>query len=123
MERRRVAHPSGVEFEDVVEGAGRAARKGRTITVDYTAWLEDGTRFDASLDRGQPVTFVLGQAPLMGWDLGIPGMREGGERKLFVPSEEAYGEAGLPGLVPPDTPLVFLIELIEVAIEDDGDDR
>ncbi|MDP6539033.1 MAG: FKBP-type peptidyl-prolyl cis-trans isomerase [Planctomycetota bacterium] len=115
VQRRRVAHPSGVEFEDVVEGVGNAARKGRTVTVDYTAWLDDGTRFDSSLDRGRPVTFVLGEAPVAGWNLGIPGMREGGERRLFVPSEEAYGPGGLPGLVPPDTALVFSIALIEVS--------
>ena len=123
VDRRRVAHPSGVEFEDVVEGVGRAARKGRGVTVNYTAWLGDGTRFDSSLDRGRPLTFILGAAPLSGWDLGIPGMREGGERRLFVPSERAYGEAGLPGLVPPGTPLEFLIELLEVTLEPDERDR
>jgi peptidylprolyl isomerase len=123
IDRQRVTHPSGVEFEDIIKGMGRAARKGRSVTLEYTAWLEDGTRFDSSLDRGRPLTFILGAAPLSGWDIGIPGMREGGERRLFVPSERAYGEAGLPGLVPPGTPLEFLIELLEVTLEPDERDR
>jgi len=116
VEHPRVQHPSGVEYEDVVLGVGRAARRGREITVDYLAHLEDGLRFDSSLDRGVPLSFVLGQAPLSGWDKGIPGMREGGRRRLYVPPELAYGRQGVPGLVPPDAALIFDIDLLDVVV-------
>jgi len=116
VDHPHIEHPSGVEYEDLVLGVGRTARRGREITVDYVAYLEDGARFDSSFDRGVPLTFVLGEAPLAGWDKGIPGMREGGRRRLFLPPRLAYGRGGVPGLVPPDAALVFDIDLLDVAV-------
>ena len=118
VERERVELASGVEYEDVVEGVGRPATAEDEVTIDYTGWLADGTRFDSSLDRGIPITFQIDQAPLSGWREGIPGMKAGGKRRLMLPPEAAYGHYGVPGLVPPDTALVFLLELWAIAGED-----
>lgn len=118
VEHERVEFASGVEFEDVVTGIGRPVTAEDEVTLDYTGWLADGTRFDASLDRGMPVSLVVGEAPILGWREGIPGMKAGGKRRLLVPSEQAYGAYGVPGLVPPDTALIFLIELWAIAGED-----
>lgn len=118
VEREKVEFDSGVEYVDVVEGLGRPATAEDEVTIDYTGWLADGTRFDSSLDRGVPITFRVDQAPLAGWREGIPGMKAGGKRRLLLPPEAAYGHYGVPGLVPPDTALVFLLELWAIAGED-----
>lgn len=115
VEHPRVELASGLAYEDVLTGVGEEASRGSTVTLDYTGWFEDGSEFDSSHDRGTPSTFLVGEAPLAGWDEGLIGMRSGGQRKLFLPPALAYGEEGVPGLVPPNAPLVFLIELIEVA--------
>lgn len=120
VEHPRVELPSGLAYEEVLPGLGPEAVLGSEVTLDYTAWLasaaeaEDGQPFDSSHDRGVPVSFVLGTAPLLAWDQGLLGMLAGGKRKLFVPPELAYGPEGVPGLVPPNSSLVFLIELNEV---------
>lgn len=111
VERPRVELEGGVEFEDVVVGVGRPAELSDEVTLDYSGWLEDGTPFDSSVQRGVPITFVLAEAPLAGWRDAIPGMRAGGKRRLLLPPGRAYGALGVPGLVPPDSALVFLIEL------------
>ena len=116
VDHPHVEHPSGVEFEDVVLGIGKAARRGREVTLDYVAFLENGERIDSTYDRGVPVTFVMGQAPIKGWDRGIPGMRAGGKRRLYLPPHLAYGSEGIPGLIPPHTSLTFEIELITVTL-------
>ncbi len=118
VEHERVELASGVEYEDVVEGVGRPSTAEDEVTIDYTGWLADGTRFDSSLDRGLPISFRIDQAPLLGWREGIPGMKAGGKRRLLLPPEAAYGHYGVPGLVPPDTALVFLLELWSIAGED-----
>lgn len=117
VEHPRVTLPSGLGYEDALAGVGREALPGTTVTIDYTGWFEDGSEFDSSHDRGIPMTFRLGEAPLAGWNAGIAGMRAGGQRKLYVPADLAYGAEGVPGHVPPNAALVFLIELHEVTEE------
>ena len=106
--------PSGVRWRDELPGTGAAAQVGNLLTVHYVARLAEGGEIDSSHDRGLPVTFRLGDAPLPGWDAGLPGMRVGGERLLIVPPHMAYGDDGLEGWIPAQATLVFLFELIEV---------
>lgn len=105
----------GLRYVDEVVGEGPAAEAGNTVSVHYTGTFEDGSKFDSSLDRGTPFDFPLGAgAVIKGWDLGVAGMQAGGKRKMWIPSEMAYGEAGFPGAIPPNTPLVFEVELLEI---------
>lgn len=111
MERR----PSGLYVEDLREGEGAVAAAGNRVAVHYTGWLPDGTQFDSSRDSAEPFQFTLGAGQVIrGWDEGVAGMREGGERRLVVPPELAYGSQGAGGVIPPDSPLVFEVELVEV---------
>lgn len=104
----------GLHYEDVREGTGTVAQQGRTVVVHYTGWLPDGTQFDSSHDRGEPLDVVLGQGRVIrGWDEGIVGMREGGLRRLVIPHGMAYGAGGM-GPIPPRATLVFDVELLEV---------
>lgn len=104
----------GVYYKDLVVGEGPAVTAGETVTVHYEGWLHDGTKFDSSLDRGQPATFGLNEV-ILGWQDGVPGMRVGGKRKLVVPSELAYGAGGAGnGAIPPHATLVFDIELLGI---------
>lgn len=104
---------SGLVIEDLVIGEGDEAPRGATVTIHYEGTLTDGTPFDSSYDRGEPATFPLGQL-IQGWQEGIPGMREGGKRRLRIPYQLAYGEQGRPPTIPQRADLVFVIELIEV---------
>ena len=106
-----------LKIEDLEIGHGaEATGRGQTLIVHYTGWLEDGTKFDSSHDRGEPFSFPLDcQFVIPGWDQGIKGMREGGKRRLTVPPELAYGERGAGNVIPPNATLVFEIELIEVS--------
>ncbi len=105
---------SGLQIIDLVVGEGDEAPTGATVTVHYTGWLaEDGRKFDSSLDRGAPATFSLGQV-IQGWQEGIPGMKEGGKRRLIIPSELGYGAQGAGSTIPPNADLIFDVELIEV---------
>jgi FKBP-type peptidyl-prolyl cis-trans isomerase len=107
--------PSGLYYQDLVLGEGEEAVVGASVSAHYTGWLHDGTKFDSSLDRGEPYSFPLGVGQVIsGWDEGIQGMRVGGKRKLVIPAELAYGSAGR-GTIPPDAPLVFDVELMEVS--------
>lgn|SRR5512142_1564471 len=111
-ERERAAQ---LQVEDIDTGFGDVARAGKTVTVHYTGWLEDGTRFDSSYDRGEPFTFPLGGGRVIrGWDEGVQGMKVGGRRKLIIPPELGYGARGAGRLIPPDATLVFDVELLEV---------
>ncbi len=110
----RVLTPAGAEYEEIIEGLGPVAELEDEVLIDYTGRFEDRSVFDSSVDRGQPYLFTIGAAPLLGWDEGVLGMRAGGSRMLYLPPELAYGEEGIPGLVPPNTPLIFRIDLIEV---------
>ena len=104
---------SGLKHIDVVEGAGASPALGQTVVVHYTGWLKsDGTKLDSSVDRGEPSEFVLGQI-IEGWNEGLSTMQEGGTRRLIIPSELAYGEAGRPN-IPPNSTLIFDVELLEV---------
>ncbi|CWM30650.1 FKBP-type peptidyl-prolyl cis-trans isomerase [Neisseria meningitidis] len=105
----------GLIIEDLQEGFGKEAVKGKEITVHYTGWLEDGTKFDSSLDRRQPLTITLGVGQVIkGWDEGFGGMKEGGKRKLTIPSEMGYGARGAGGVIPPHATLIFEVELLKV---------
>ncbi len=99
---------------DLVVGDGAEAKAGDTVTVHYTGWLaSDGTVFDSSVERGQPATFPL-TAVIEGWQLGIPGMKEGGKRRLVIPSDMAYGPAGSPPTIPANADLVFEVDMLKV---------
>lgn len=110
--------PSSVtelKIEDLVVGAGAEAKAGDNISVHYTGWLEDGTKFDSSLDSGQPIEFVLGQGRVIaGWEKGLAGMKVGGKRKLTIPPDLAYGDYGAGDLIPPNATLIFEVQLMEI---------
>lgn len=102
-------------IEDEVVGTGDEAQAGDTVHVHYTGTLTDGTKFDSSLDRGQPFEFTLGVGQVIeGWDKGVVGMKVGGKRKLTIPSDMAYGDSGIPGAIPGGATLIFEVELLKV---------
>lgn len=106
---------SGLKIQDSVCGDGDAAEAGMIVTVHYIGTLEDGTQFDASRDRGEPFQFALGTSSVIqGWDEGVVGMKVGGTRTLTIPPELGYGAAGAGDLIPPNSTLIFEIELLEV---------
>lgn len=101
--------------EDILVGKGEEAVNGKKVTVNYLGTLEDGAKFDSSYDRKQPFEFTLGEGSVIpGWELGVLGMKEGGKRKLTIPSDLGYGQAGSPPVIPPNATLVFEIELLKV---------
>lgn len=107
--------PSGLQYRDLEVGDGQPAAAGETVVVHYTGWLEDGTKFDSSLDRGEPFQFVVGRGDVIpGWDEGVGSMRVGGKRELTIPARLAYGDQGVPGVIPPGATLIFEVELLEV---------
>ena len=106
---------SGLQYYDFEIGDGPAPTEGQQIAVDYTGWLEDGTKFDSSLDRGEPIVFPVGTGQVIpGWDEGLLSMQVGGKRQLVIPPELGYGEAGAGGVIPPNATLIFEVELIEI---------
>jgi FKBP-type peptidyl-prolyl cis-trans isomerase FkpA len=107
--------PSGLWYSDVAAGQGAMAEPGRTVRVHYTGWLPDGKKFDSSRDRNEPFVFTLGAGQVItGWDEGVKGMKVGGRRKLVLPPQMAYGEAGAPPDIPPGATLVFDVEVLDV---------
>lgn len=105
---------SGLQISELSAGTGEEARSGQNVSVHYTGWLTDGTKFDSSRDRGQPFTFGLGRGQVIkGWDEGVAGMKVGGRRRLTIPSELGYGRQGA-GPIPPGATLVFTVELLKV---------
>jgi peptidylprolyl isomerase len=105
---------SGLRYEDIVVGAGPSPQSGQEVTVHYTGTLEDGTKFDSSLDRGQPFKFKIGVGQVIkGWDEGVMTMKVGGKRKLVIPPQLGYGRRG-GGPIPPNSTLVFEVELLDV---------
>ncbi len=107
-------------IEDIIVGPPAVAEYGVTLRVHYTGWLENGTRFGSSYDKGQPYEFVLGAGEVIeGWDRGLVGMRVGGKRKLTIPPSLAYGEEGAKDesgnyVIPPNAKLIYEVELLEV---------
>ena len=109
-----VTTASGLKYEDVKVGTGDTAESGQTVSVHYTGWLTNGTKFDSSKDRGQPFSFPLGGGRVIkGWDEGVRGMKVGGVRKLTIPPDLGYGARGAGGVIPPNATLVFEVELLK----------
>jgi peptidylprolyl isomerase len=106
--------PSGLAYQDKVVGTGATATPGHTVSVQYTGWLPDGTKFDSSRDRNEPFDFPLGAGHVIaGWDEGVAGMKVGGRRLLVIPPALGYGAGGT-GPIPPNATLVFDVELLGV---------
>ena len=104
-----------LKIDEVQAGSGAKAEAGKTVSVHYTGMLTNGTKFDSSVDRGQPFKFKLGGGQVIqGWEKGIAGMKVGGKRKLTIPPEMGYGERGFPPVIPPQSTLVFDVELLGV---------
>jgi peptidylprolyl isomerase len=111
-----VTTPSGLKYIELEEGKGATPSKGQNVTVHYTGTLEDGTKFDSSLDRNRPFTFKIGVGQVIkGWDEGVVTMKVGGKRKLIIPSELGYGASGAGNVIPPYATLVFEVELIKIS--------
>lgn len=106
---------SGLKYVDQAVGTGDVAVAGKSVSVHYTGWLENGKKFDSSVDRGQPFSFPLGAGRVIkGWDEGVQGMKVGGKRKLTIPSDLGYGSRGAGGVIPPNATLIFDVELLGV---------
>lgn len=109
-----------LKIEDVLVGSGKETVRGALVIAHYTGWLEDGTKFDSSVDKGRPFQFVFGTGRVIkGWDQGLVGMKVGGKRKLFVPAHLAYGDRQIGDLIGPNSNLIFEIELLDVLTRDD----
>jgi len=114
-EPKVVTTKSGLKYQELKEGTGNTAKAGDTVEVHYTGWLKDGKKFDSSVDRKQPFSFKLGAGMVIkGWDEGVAGMKEGGKRKLIIPSDLAYGADGRPPVIPKDAELTFEVELLKI---------
>jgi len=112
----RAGHPGPkLDITDVTVGSGEAAQRYAKVRVHYTGWLEDGTKFDSSVDRGEPFEFTLTAGEVIpGWDEGVRGMKVGGKRVLVIPPELGYGKRGAGGVIPPDATLKFEVELLAI---------
>jgi FKBP-type peptidyl-prolyl cis-trans isomerase len=105
-----------LKVEDLQVGTGAEAVAGKKVTVHYTGTLTDGSKFDSSLDRGRPFDFPLGAGRVIkGWDEGVAGMKVGGKRRLTIPPELGYGARGFPPVIPPNSTLIFEVELLGVS--------
>ena len=105
----------GMKIEILQEGTGEVTKAGDTVTVNYAGTLEDGTKFDSSIDRGQPFEFILGQnSVIQGWELGVLGMKVGEKRRLTIPPELAYGSTGAGGIIPSNATLIFEVDLLGI---------
>jgi FKBP-type peptidyl-prolyl cis-trans isomerase len=114
-EQQDVTTPSGLKYTELQQGEGREAKSGDTVSVHYTGWLENGTKFDSSLDRRSPFSFNLGAGQVIrGWDEGVAGMKVGGKRRLTIPASLGYGARGAGGVIPPNATLIFEVELLGV---------
>jgi len=110
-----VTTASGLMIEELAVGDGAVAKSGDQVTVHYTGWLTNGSKFDSSHDRRDPFSFSLGRGNVIaGWDEGVAGMKIGGKRKLTIPPDLGYGPYGAGGAIPPNATLVFEVELLAV---------
>lgn len=104
-----------LKIEDLVEGTGQEVKKGDTVVMHYVGTFQDGEKFDSSVDRGMPFETQIGTGRVIaGWDQGVPGMRVGGKRKLYIPYALAYGEEGAGDVIPPLEDLIFEVELLAI---------
>jgi FKBP-type peptidyl-prolyl cis-trans isomerase FkpA len=112
---KEITMADGLKYTDDQVGTGTEAQAGKTVSVHYTGWLLDGTKFDSSKDRNQPFSFPLGSGQVIkGWDEGVAGMKVGGKRTLVIPPDLGYGARGAGGVIPPNATLKFEVELLDV---------
>ncbi len=110
-----ITTPSGLQYKDLVQGSGDSPKPAKMVTVHYTGWLADGSKFDSSVDRNEPFTFRIGAGNVIrGWDEGVMSMKIGGKRKLIIPPALGYGSAGAGGVIPPNATLVFEVILLDI---------
>ena len=110
---KTITTPTGLKYQILQEGGGPVAGSGDKVKMHYTGWLTDGTKFDSSLDRGQPFVFTLGRGQVIkGWDEGVAGMKVGEKRKLIIPSHLGYGARGAGRLIPPNATLIFEVQFL-----------
>lgn len=113
--KKMVTTTSGLTYVDLVEGTGKSPAKGKVVTVHYTGTLDNGKKFDSSVDRKEPFSFVIGVGQVIkGWDEGVMGMKVGGKRQLIIPANLGYGARGAGGVIPPNATLHFDVELLGV---------
>ena len=114
--KKTVTTASGLKYVDVVVGKGASPTAGKQVTVHYTGTLENGKKFDSSVDRKEPFSFIIGVGQVIpGWDEGVMSMKVGGKRKLIIPPNLGYGTQGAGGVIPPNATLLFDVELLDVA--------
>jgi len=110
-----ITTPSGLQYVDTQVGSGDSPTTGQLVVVHYTGTLENGDKFDSSVDRNQPFSFSIGVGRVIpGWDEGVATMKVGGKRRLIIPSDLGYGAQGAGGVIPPNATLIFDVELLEI---------
>lgn len=113
--RKNFMTKSGVSIEVITEGKGASPKEGQVVTVHYTGWLTDSTKFDSSVDRGQPFKYQFGVGQVIqGWDDGVATMKVGGKSRFTIPPELGYGRSGAGGVIPPNAILIFEVELLGI---------
>jgi peptidylprolyl isomerase len=111
----QVTTASGLKYVEITEGTGETPTKGQTVSVHYTGTLESGKKFDSSRDRNQAFEFQIGEGQVIkGWDEGLSTMKVGGRRKLIIPADLGYGARGAGGAIPPNSTLIFDVELLNI---------
>lgn len=115
VEGDTVMTASGLQYLMVKEGTGDTPKTGDRVSVHYSGWLLDGSKFDSSVDRGEPYSFTLGRKQVIaGWDEGVALMKKGEKRQFIIPSDLAYGDRGHPAGIPPKATLIFDVELLDI---------